>query len=116
MNRLKTCIIDPLVSARRGHKSLLCSWRSVRPKARKHSYKDCPRFVFAKSSGERHRGALHWEVGTSRCKPLYIEWINNKSLLYSIENYIQYPIISHIEKEHVYMYIYMCITFLYSRN
>ena len=30
----------------------------------------------------------------SRCKLLYIEWIN-KVLLYSTENYIQYPMINH---------------------
>ena len=32
---------------------------------------------------------MEWEVGVSRCKLLYIGWINNKVLLYSTENYIQ---------------------------
>ena len=36
----------------------------------------------------------------SRCKLLYIEWINNKVLLYSSENYIQYPMINHNGKEY----------------
>ena len=38
---------------------------------------------------------------------LYIDWIN-KALLYSPENYIQYPIIKHNRKEHFLkrMYIY----------
>ena len=40
-------------------------------------------------------GAMHWEVGVSRCKLLYIEWINNKFSLYSAGNYIQYPMINH---------------------
>ena len=45
-------------------------------------------------------GGLEWEVGVSRCKLLCIEWINNKVLLYSTENYIQYPMINHNEKEY----------------
>ena len=40
---------------------------------------------------------------------LYIEWINNKVLLYSTGNYIQYPAINHngkeYEKEYIYIYI-----------
>jgi len=31
----------------------------------------------------------NWEVGLGRCKLIYAEWINNKFLLYSMENYIQ---------------------------
>ena len=38
-------------------------------------------------------GGMEREVGVSRCKFLYIEWINNMVLLYSTENYIQYPMI-----------------------
>ena len=38
---------------------------------------------------------MEWEVGVSRCKLLYIEWINNKVLLYSTGNDIQYPVINH---------------------
>ena len=39
---------------------------------------------------------------------LYIEWINNKVLLYSTENYIQYPMVNHNGKEYLKkrMYIY----------
>ena len=29
---------------------------------------------------------MEWEAGVSRCKLLYMEWINNKVLLYSTEN------------------------------
>ena len=28
-------------------------------------------------------GGMDWEFGISRCKLLYIEWINNKVLLYT---------------------------------
>ena len=44
-------------------------------------------------------GGMEWEVGVSRHKLLYIEWINNKVLLYSIGNYIQYPMINQNGKE-----------------
>ena len=42
------------------------------------------------AKGEEVGGAMVWELGISRCKLLYIEWISNKVLLYSTENYIQY--------------------------
>ena len=45
--------------------------------------------------GGGEEGGLDWEFGVSRCKLLYIEWINNKVLLYSIGNYIQYPVVNH---------------------
>ena len=32
-----------------------------------------------------------WEVGVSRCRLLHIEWTNNKVLLCSPGDYIQYP-------------------------
>ena len=43
---------------------------------------------------------MDWEFGISRCKLSYIEWINNKVLLYSTGNYIQYPGIKHNGKEY----------------
>ena len=55
-------------------------------------------------------GRIDWVFGISSCKLLYIEWINNKVLLYSTGNYIQYPVINHIGKEYeknVYTYIYL---------
>ena len=58
--------------------------------------------------GEEGEGGMDWELGISRCKLLYIEWINNKVLLYSTGNYIQHPVITHngkeYEKECIYMY------------
>ena len=58
---------------------------------------------------------LNWEFEIRKCKLVYIEWINNKVLLYSIGNYFQYPVISHngkeYEKEYTYTYthIYMSL-------
>ena len=50
-------------------------------------------------------GGMKWEVGVSRCKPLYIEQINDKVLLYSTDNYIKYRMInSRKEYEKVYTY------------
>ena len=43
---------------------------------------------------------MKWEIGVSRCELLYTGWRNKKVLLYSIENYIQYPMIYHNGKEH----------------
>ena len=37
------------------------------------------------------------EFGASRCKLFHLEWINNRDLLHSTGNYIQYPEISHNE-------------------
>ena len=37
-------------------------------------------------------------------------WINNKVLLYSTGNYIQYPVINYNGKEHEKQYIHLCIT------
>ena len=56
------------------------------------------RLVVAK--GEGFGGGMEWEVGISRCKLLHIEWINNKVLLYSTENYIQYLMKNHNGKEY----------------
>jgi len=45
-----------------------------------------------------------WIRKSLMCKLLNIEWINNKVLLYSIGNYIQYPVINHNRKEKIYIY------------
>ena len=42
---------------------------------------------------------MEWEVGVHRCKLYYVEWLNNKVLLHSTRNYIQYPVINHNGKE-----------------
>ena len=44
-------------------------------------------YVVAKGEGVR-RG-MDWEFGISRCKLVYIDWINNKVLLYGTGNCIQ---------------------------
>ena len=56
-----------------------------------------------------HGGGVDWEFGMSRCKLLYIGWINNKVLLHSTGNYIQYPVINHNGKEHEKLPICICI-------
>ena len=48
----------------------------------------------------RGRGGKGWEFVVGRCKLLYIEWINNKVLMCSTGNYIQYPVINHNGKEY----------------
>ena len=55
------------------------------------------RLVVAK--GERNEREKDWEFGVSRYKLLYIEWMNNKVLRYSTENYIQYPVVNRNGKE-----------------
>ena len=52
------------------------------------------------AEGEAGGGRTGWEFGVSRCKLLCIEWIDNKVLLYSTGNYIQYPGINHNGKEY----------------
>ena len=56
-------------------------------------------------------GGVDWEFGVSRCKQFYIGWINNKILLYSTGNYIQYLMINHNEKEYICKKknVYMCV-------
>ena len=55
------------------------------------------RLVVAKGEG---RGGKDSDFGISSCKLLYVGWINNKVLLYSTENYIQYSVINHNRKEY----------------
>ena len=59
------------------------------------------------------QGGGHWRRdgvggGVSRCKLLYIDWIN-KVLLNRMEKYIQYPMINrngkeYFKKKNIYMY------------
>ena len=56
-------------------------------------------FVVAKGEGQRETDKLG--VGVGRCKVLHLEWINKKVLLYSIENYVQDPVINHNGKEYI---------------
>ena len=69
------------------------------------------RLVVAKGEGGWGRDGLG--VWVNRCKLLYIEWINNKVLLYSTGNYIQYTVITHngkeYEKEYILIYVYIYI-------
>ena len=62
------------------------------------------------AKGEGLGGGMEWELGVSRCRLLYIKWINNKVLRYSTENYIQYPTINHNGKEYEKKNVCICIT------
>jgi len=55
--------------------------------------------------GEKKDG----EFGPSRCKLLYIGWINNNSLPYSTGKYIPHALINHNGKEYKKEYIYICM-------
>ena len=60
------------------------------------------------AKGKKGKRGMDWEFETSRCKLLNIGWINNKVLLYSTGDYMQYPVINHngkeYEKEPIYMH------------
>ena len=49
------------------------------------------------SHRHREQTGKNWEFGTSRSKLVCIEWIN-KVLLYTTGSYIQYPVITIMEK------------------
>ena len=71
----------------------------------RYIYTHIYRLVVAKwEAGGR---GMVWEFGMSRCKLVYIGWINNKVLLYSTGNYIQHPVINHNGKEYEKEYIYI---------
>ena len=62
------------------------------------------RLVVAKQEGE----GRDWEFAVIGGKLLHIGWVNNKALLYSTGNYIQYPAINHNGKEYIKkIYIYV---------
>ena len=68
---------------------------------------------------EQMGGNVEWRLGLagfSRCKLLYMEWISNKVLLYSTENYMPYPMINNGMNILKCIYVYNWIPFLYSRN
>jgi len=65
------------------------------------------RLVVAK--GEVGWEGMEWEFEVNRWKLLYTEWVNNKALLYSTGNCIQYSVINLMEKnilkECIYIYV-----------
>jgi len=61
----------------------------------------------------KREGGEVLEFGLSRYKLLYIGWVNNKVLLYSIGNYIQYAVIKHNGKFiYIYIHTHTC-TYIY---
>ena len=67
------------------------------------------------AKGEARGRGQEWEFGVSRCKLVCIEWINNKVLLYSTGNYIQYPVINSNGKR-ITKYVYITESLLHSRD
>ena len=56
---------------------------------------------------------INWEFGVNRYVLLYIKWINNKDLLYSIGNYVRYLLITYYGEEYekdIYIYINLLYT------
>ena len=63
------------------------------------------------AKGEGFGGGKDWEFGISRSTLVHIGWINNKVLLDSTGNYVQYPVINHNGNEYKKRkHIYLCIT------
>ena len=61
------------------------------------------------AKGKEGGRELDWKFGISRCKLVRGEWMNNKVLLYSTGNYIQYSMINHNGKEYEKEYICICM-------
>ena len=69
------------------------------------------RLMAAKVGGERVEWSrLDLKFGVSRCKPLHLEWISNKILLYSTGNYIQSFVMEHDGRYYEKKNVYICIT------
>ena len=54
---------------------------------------------------------MDWEFEVGKCKLLYIEWINNKVLLYSTGNYILCYILYILYILYIYIYLYILYIF-----
>ena len=53
--------------------------------------------MVAKGVGE---GGMDWEFGVNRCRLLHMEGINDKDLLHSIGNCVQYPKVTYNGEEY----------------
>ena len=75
-----------------------------------HRHRDQPCGCQGDEGGRR----MDREFGISRCKLVYIGWVNNKVILYTTRNYIQCPVIKGIWNEythtHTHIHTYICIT------
>ena len=61
------------------------------------------------AKGEGVWGEMGWKVGVKSFELLCTEWIN-KFLLYSTENYSQYPMVNQNGKEYILKHVYVCVT------
>ena len=62
--------------------------------------------MVSKGEGMGKNGLGVWD---SQMQTITHRMGNNKVLLGSTENYIQYPVINHNGKECIYIYIYVCV-------
>ena len=58
------------------------------------------------AKGEQGGSGMDLEFGVSKCKLLYLEWINKEALLYSTGNCIHSFGIDHYGRKRIYIYIY----------
>ena len=72
---------------------ILHKWTYLRKRNRLKDIEN--RLLVAKGEGE----GMDWKFGVNKGKLLYSRLINNKDLLHSAGNYIQYPMVNHNGKE-----------------
>ena len=64
--------------------------------------------------GDGVGGGMNEELRLGRCKLLYVEWLDNKVLLYiaqgTIVNILQQTIMNEYEKMHIYVCV--CVTII----
>ena len=66
--------------------------------------------------GEQRNGGINQEYGINRYITLYIKQINNKDLLYTTGNYIQYLVKTYNEKESEKAYVYKSVCYILETN
>ena len=59
--------------------------------------------------GSGGRGGTDWELKISRCKLLHRNWINNKALLYSTGDSIQYSVINRKGEDYRKVCVCVCV-------
>ena len=55
------------------------------------------------------QGRINWEIGTGICTLLFIEYVTNKTLLNSTENFIQYSVMTYMGIESKQEWIYVSV-------
>ena len=61
------------------------------------------------TKGEMLRGGIKWEAVIDIYTLLYMEWMNNKDLVYNTQKSTQYSIVTYMKKNpKMNGYMYMC--------